>query len=179
MRKEGKAKGALGFGVRAGLGLAVAISCLGSAMAAEPDAPGEDGPPAWAYAIAGELLSPFCPGRTLTECPSPQAESLRMWIIVQAAAGRSRADVEAELFERYGDDIRPTPRAEGIGISAYLLPAFAFFGGGGLLAWFLYGATSRERPEMPMPTLDADAERRLDEALATEPAAPPDEVPKP
>ncbi|MEM7409127.1 MAG: cytochrome c-type biogenesis protein CcmH [Myxococcota bacterium] len=165
----------------AGVMVAMLLALAADGTAAQEAADDPEGPPPWAYAMAGELLSPFCPGRTLTECPSPQAESLRMWIIVQAAAGRSRQDIEAELYERYGDDIRSTPRTDGIGITAYLLPAFAFFGGGGLLAWFLVMATRRgggggggDGAPPPAP-LDAEQERRLDAALRGEDA---DEAPK-
>ena len=58
------------------------------ASRSEPQA-SEDHPD-WVYDVANELMSPFCPGRTLADCPSPDAASLRMWIAVQAAAGRSR-----------------------------------------------------------------------------------------
>ena len=81
-------------------------------------APASAQPEGWAYELSGEMMSPFCPGRTLADCPSPQADSLRMWILVQEAAGRSRPDVEEELYERYGDVILAAPRAEGIGIAA-------------------------------------------------------------
>jgi len=87
----------------------------------------------WAYGIANELLSPYCPGRTLAECPSPQAGELRAWISVQAAAGRTREDVVEELYERFGDQIRPTPKVEGFGVTAYALPIVAFLLGGVLV----------------------------------------------
>ena len=31
----------------------------------------------WAYELADAIMSPFCPGRALSECPSPQAGDLR------------------------------------------------------------------------------------------------------
>ncbi len=137
--------------------LLVALLLLGAAAVAEPEG--------WAYDLSGELMSPFCPGRTLSECPSPQANSLRMWLIVQEAAGRSRAEVEAELYERYGDAILAAPRAEGFGIAAYLIPVVAFMAGGALLALFLRRQTRAPAPVAAAGPVDAELERLVDEEL--------------
>ena len=72
---------------------------LALGIAAAP-AGGDEGE-GWAYRMANELMSPYCPGRTLAECPSGQAETLRVWLIVQEASGRSRAEVQEELVERW------------------------------------------------------------------------------
>ena len=45
-------------------------------------------PEGWSYELWNELMSPYCPGRTLAECPSPQAQTLRMWLLAQQAAER-------------------------------------------------------------------------------------------
>ena len=94
-------------------------------------------PEPWAYQVWRETMSPYCPGRTLADCPSSQADTLRLWIQLQEAAGRSREDVEAELVERYGDAVLPAPRARGLGMAAYLLPAAAFVAGGAVVLVFL------------------------------------------
>ena len=135
----------------------VGLLLFGSVAAAEPEG--------WAYELSGELMSPFCPGRTLSECPSPQADSLRMWMIVQEAAGRSRAEVEAELYERYGDVILAAPRAEGFGVTAYVIPVVAFLAGGALLALFLRRQTHAPRPVAVAGPVDAELERLVDEEL--------------
>ena len=131
-------------------------------------------PEGWAYDLAGEMMSPFCPGRTLADCPSPQADSLRMWILVQESAGRTRDDVEEELYERYGGVILAAPRAEGIGVAAYAIPVVAFVGGGGLIVWLLRRLTSRSAPVpeaktgavQGAPALDPELERIVEEELA-------------
>lgn len=104
---------------------------------ASPAGAENDRKDAWAYDLAHKLMSPYCPGRSLAECPSPQADELRLWIIEQARAGATRAEVEAELFRNFGDQIRQTPRAEGIGLVAYVVPAVCVVLGGVLLAVFL------------------------------------------
>ncbi|HKA14089.1 MAG TPA: cytochrome c-type biogenesis protein CcmH [Myxococcota bacterium] len=147
--------------------LLLALTALAASAGAEAPAIG-DTAPAWAYDLPNDLMSPFCPGRSLADCPSPDAASLRMWILVQAAAGRTRADVEEQLYARYGEVIRSAPKAEGFGTAAYLIPIAVFAGGGALVAWFLRRATRRAaaHPSPAAAPLDPEVERRLDEALS-------------
>jgi cytochrome c-type biogenesis protein CcmH/NrfF len=151
---------------RVGLAAIAATLLLGVSNAAgQADAAAElEG---WAYEVPNELMSPFCPGRTLSACTSPQAEELRMWLIVQEAAGRTREDVEAELFERYGDVLRPAPRAEGFGLTAYVFPVLAFLAGGVIVAVFLSRQTraSAAAVSTPRPP-DPELERIIDQELA-------------
>ena len=124
-------------------------------------------PEGWAYKLPHDLMSPFCPGRTIADCSSPQAESLRVWLIVQEASGRSREDVEAELFERYGDVLRPAPRATGFGLAAYVFPVIVFFAGGIVVAVFLRRQTRAvAKPEPSSLAFDPELERAIDRELA-------------
>ncbi len=145
---------------RAALVLFLVWFCAGPAQATESES--------WAYGLWGELMSPYCPGRTLADCPSGQAEQLRIWILVQAASGRSRDDVVAELLERFGDDIRPTPSAEGFGLTAYLIPAAAFAVGGVVVFAFLRRQTrdAALRPQTAPEALDPELERAIDEEFS-------------
>jgi cytochrome c-type biogenesis protein CcmH/NrfF len=124
-------------------------------------------PEGWAYKLSHDLMSPFCPGRTLSACSSPQADDLRMWMIVQEASGRSREDVEAELFERYGDVLRPAPRATGFGLAAYAFPVIAFLAGGVIVAVFLRRQTRAvAKPKPSAHPIDPELERVIDRELA-------------
>ena len=148
---------------------AVGALLLALAVAA-PSAPAEEAgePESWAYAYYNEVMSPFCPGRTLSACTSGQAENLRAWILIQAAAGRSREDVHAELFERYGDVILAAPEAVGFGVTAYVIPFGVFLLGGLVVAVFLRRQT-RAAAAVPQPAatpLDPEIERAIDEELA-------------
>jgi len=150
--------------------LVAALMIGAGEIARAVDAPSEPAAPleGWAYALAQELMSPFCPGRTLAECPSGKADSLRMWIIMQEAAGRPRAEVEDELYERYGDVIRAAPRAQGIGLAAYIAPVVVFLLGGAAVVMFLrvQKRRSRESKQAPSAASDPELERILDEELA-------------
>lgn len=138
--------------------LAVCALAFGSLPASAADS--------YAAALSHELMSPFCPGRTLADCPSGDAQTLRMWIQVQEAAGRSRTEVENELVERYGEAMLGAPRARGAGLAAYLLPLAAFLLGGAGLAVFLRRQTrlppAAAAPSTPLPS---ELARRVDEEL--------------
>ncbi len=139
--------------------------------------PVAQGADSYGYDLPKELLSPWCPGRTLADCPSPNAESVRMWILVQEAAGRSEDEVKADLLERFGDQILGAPKAEGVGLTAYLVPATVFLIGGGLVFVFLRRQTRQSRllasdasdvqvVDGPDAHLDPELERLVDEDLA-------------
>jgi cytochrome c-type biogenesis protein CcmH/NrfF len=145
--------------------LAFAATLIAFSISAAP-AHSEDSAD-WAYELHNELMSPFCPGRTLADCSSAQAANMRMWIVVQAATGRTRSDVKEELLERYGDVLRPAPLPTGFGFTAYAFPVIAFLAGGVLVAVFLRrqtrGTAQTTRVVAP---LDPDLERLIDEELA-------------
>jgi cytochrome c-type biogenesis protein CcmH/NrfF len=60
---------------------------------------------ALALELSHDLMSPYCPGRTISTCPSPQARELEADILAQARAGRSREQIEQILVDRFGGDI--------------------------------------------------------------------------
>lgn len=91
----------------------------------------------WGYDLANELMSPYCPGRTLNDCPSTQASELKSWILAQEVAGRSQTEVETDLYARYGDVILQAPKATGFGLAAYVLPVLAVAAGAALVVVFL------------------------------------------
>ena len=139
--------------------------------------PAAQGADSYGYDLPKQLLSPWCPGRTLADCPSPDAESVRLWILVQEAAGRTEDEVKADLLDRFGDQILGAPKAEGVGLTAYLAPATAFLIGGGLVFVFLRRQTRQARLLAPDASdvlaldgsealLDPELERLVDEDLA-------------
>lgn len=141
---------------------ALAIFML--AFAAAPAAGDASG---WSAELAKQVMSPFCPGLALSECPSPQAEQLRQWIIAQEQAGLSRAETEQRLYEVWGDQLRHSPRAQGIGILAYAVPGAAILLGGAIALGFLRrqsrrGQNRREAAPAPdEPELAALVDREI------------------
>lgn len=119
----------------------LALCCAGGLLwlmlAAPVLAQADPEAPSWGYALSHELMSPFCPGRTLAACTSPQAAELRQWILLQEAAGADREEVITILEERYGNVIRSTPEVEGWGLAAWFLPVGVLVVGGLLVFWVL------------------------------------------
>jgi cytochrome c-type biogenesis protein CcmH/NrfF len=150
------------------LGLAAISAALlfGASAATAADGEAAAEPEGWAYKISHDLMSPFCPGRTLSACPSPKADELRRWLIDQEDSGRSREDVEAELFEIWGNVLRSAPLAEGFGMAAYVFPVIAFLAGGVVVGVFLRRQTRAVADPAPSaPASDPELERAIDREL--------------
>ena len=73
-----------------------------------------------------QVMSPFCPGRTLSNCPSPQADVLRDGIKERIRAGAAADDIWEELYAAYGDQVRSVPRASGFNLLAWVIPGLFF-----------------------------------------------------
>ena len=157
-----------------------AAALITGALLAAPGASAEQSPAArpqvtaagesYALELYNGLMSPYCPGRTLMDCPSGQATELRDWIAGQEQAGRPRQEVEDELYAKYGDVILQAPRAEGFGLAAYVLPVIAFLIGGVIVWLFLRrqaAAGAGAAQARPRASLDPEIERRIDEELRT------------
>lgn len=157
------------------MGAALLTLVLVGALAAAPSRAEDQvaaGPEreSWSAELAGDVMSPFCPGRTLIDCPSAQAREVVDWIDAQEAAGRSREVVEDELYEAFGDVLLQAPRAEGFGLAAYVVPVVASLAGAVALFVFLRrqggGAPPPGGPSAAPPSPDdAALEREIDDEL--------------
>jgi cytochrome c-type biogenesis protein CcmH/NrfF len=122
--------------------------------------------PGWGYNLANELMSPYCPGRALPDCPSPQASELRQWIIAQEREGRPESEVMAQLLGRFGEGMLQQPRASGFGLTAYAIPIAGVIAGGALLFVFFrrQAAKAGSAPMAPrLAPVDPELERQVDE----------------
>ncbi len=54
--------------------------------------------------LANDLMSPYCPGRTISSCPSQQARKLEDYILEQAEAGQSKEQIEQSLVVQFGEE---------------------------------------------------------------------------
>lgn len=96
-------------------------------------APEDERADAGARQIYQEVMSPYCPGLLLANCPSAPAERLRQQIHSAIVAGVSTDAVRAQLIERFGDRVLAAPVARGFGLAAWLTPAL-FVAAGGVVA---------------------------------------------
>lgn len=108
--------------------------------------------------ISSEVMSPFCDGVTLHDCPSAEADELRREIATWARAGMSEQAILDRLEREYGV-VRGTPD----NAVAWVLPGLAALGGavGVLLLarrWAKRGHRARAR-------VSAEDRRRIDAEL--------------
>jgi cytochrome c-type biogenesis protein CcmH/NrfF len=84
--------------------------------------------------IYGSVMSPFCPGRLLSDCPSDQATQLKHQILDDLQAGKTEGSIIEGLEGRFGSVIRAMPQGTGMGLVAWVAPPlfflFALVGGG-------------------------------------------------
>jgi len=125
-----------------------------------------------ARAIFADVLSPYCPGLSLTACPSQGAFILKDSIRKELAAGRTSEQVWAGLEARFGPSIYAKPKARGVGLLAWIGPYVAIALAGLLLTWWLRRGASRERAPAVLvtddPTLRDDQRAALDAALRSD-----------
>ncbi|HEX9727096.1 MAG TPA: cytochrome c-type biogenesis protein CcmH [Gemmatimonadales bacterium] len=66
--------------------------------------------------LLGTLMSPFCPGLTLANCPSAYAETLRVSVRGRLDAGEEPDSIVESLVAAFGEGMRGAPRAAGLGL---------------------------------------------------------------
>jgi cytochrome c-type biogenesis protein CcmH len=96
--------------------------------------------------VAGDLMSPACPGRTLLNCTSSQAEQWRELIRQKLAQGESPAQVVQYFVDIGGEAVLAAPPKKGFALAAWLLPLFVMVNGVGLIV-VLTRRWARRRPE--------------------------------
>ena len=114
-----------------------------------------------AHRLSTDVMSPFCPGRTLADCPSPDAAALRKEVRALLDAGRSEDEVRSMLERHFGDSVVGVPRSP----LAWLLPLLALGLGLVGLAFALRRLAARPEPGGPTEdrtALDASLEAELD-----------------
>lgn len=116
--------------------------------------------------VARNIMSPYCPGVTLHDCPSAEAIALRTRIEGWAEDGMSQAAIMDRLVDEFGPSIRAAPPAEGAGLLAWVLPGLAVIAGGTVA--LLVARRWNARPpseDVPARTLSDDDRNRLDADL--------------
>jgi cytochrome c-type biogenesis protein CcmH/NrfF len=119
------------------------------------------------------LLSPFCPGFMLSQCPAAESLALRDSIQALALLGWNADALEAWMLGNHGEEYRAVPQRSGAGLLAWFLPPLALLFGAGLVGVVLrrlrggagVPAEVTVAPEGPPDALDPDSEERLREAI--------------
>ena len=136
--------------------LAVALSCCVIAVACvRTDEDPEVTRARQANELSRDLMSPFCPGRTLADCSSPDAAAVREEIRDALKQGDSPEQIRSRIEGRFGDHVVGVPRQ----LLGWLIPILALVAGAAALLWILRRAVSRPAP--PTRTLSPEVEARL------------------
>ena len=88
--------------------------------------PGPASPAARAAGIEAEVKCPQCSGQSALESNAPAARAVRAFVTAQVQAGRTNADIEAALRDRYGADLLLRPPSTGIGGLVWVIPVVVF-----------------------------------------------------
>jgi cytochrome c-type biogenesis protein CcmH len=83
--------------------------------------------------IAADLMSPACPGRTLLNCTSGQAEQWRELIRQKLAQGERKEQILQYFVNIRGEEILAAPPKRGFALTAWLFPVFIIVNGAGLI----------------------------------------------
>src|SRR5262245_14091438 len=83
--------------------------------------------------VAGELMSPACPGRTLLNCTSSQDEQWRELIRQKLTNGESKEQILQYFVDISGEAILAAPPKKGFALTAWLLPLFVVINGAVLI----------------------------------------------
>jgi cytochrome c-type biogenesis protein CcmH len=119
--------GLLAFGAWTGVGAQVPE--LSSAPRAARDSVLE----ARTSAVAAQLRCPVCQGLSIQDSPSDLAQSMRVVVRDQLAAGKTPEEVQAYFVSKYGEWILLAPKAQGFNVVAYALPVLAVLVGGAVI----------------------------------------------
>src|SRR5262245_13970866 len=142
--------------------LALLLACCVSAVAcSRADEDPEIVRARQANELSRDLMSPFCPGRTLADCGSPDAAAVRQEIHQALAAGERPEAVRGRIEARFGDHVVGVPRQP----LGWALPILVLLAGAGVLAWVLRRALRTPPPAQRTlsPEVEARLSRELDE----------------
>jgi len=75
--------------------------------------------------LYGQIMSPYCPGVTLSACSSGKASALRQEIKLWLLSGVGEAEVRARLESRFGEEVFGLPSGGSFRVVAWLAPILA------------------------------------------------------
>ncbi len=111
-----------------------------------------------AHELSRELMSPYCPGRTLADCPSPDAGAVRDEIREALRAGEPVDAIRARIESRFGAQVIGVPTTT----LGWMIPVVMLAAGAIVLVLALRRAVSR--PGV-LPRVSSDVAERLEQEL--------------
>jgi cytochrome c-type biogenesis protein CcmH len=117
--------------------------------------------------LEGQVMCPTC-HTTLDQSDSDAARAIEAHIKTRIAQCWSAKQIEDELVANFGAGILAAPPHKGFDLLAWWLPIAGVVAGAALLAVGVWRWSRTHEPDTVEPAveLDAETERRVDEALA-------------
>jgi cytochrome c-type biogenesis protein CcmH len=112
-----------------------------------------------------QVLSPFCPGRSLNDCPSSKAAELKDQMRDRLAQGEAPEAIIEAVIAQYGEQYRAVPRFSGVGMFVWLIP-LSFVVLGGLVALKVSSGRKGAKSAPVQPPLSPEVQRRVEEELS-------------
>ena len=141
--------------------------CIAAFIANAPLAHADDPSEAVAHEVFNTVMSPFCPGRLLNDCPSSSATELKDKIRTELRSGKSKEQVLEEVYSTFGSELRAAPENKGFGTVAWWTPVLFLVVGGITIAAWLKRTQSSGAAEAPESEREVSPEmrRRIEEEL--------------
>ena len=117
--------------------------------------------------ISHAVLSPYCPGRLLSDCPSSAASDLKKEIYNKLDAGQSPEQVIEDLYMTFGDKIRAVPSTQGFGLFAWITPFLFLILGGGILLFWLRRHARQEATSAATVELSSEEQQKVEQFLSS------------
>jgi cytochrome c-type biogenesis protein CcmH len=115
--------------------------------------------------VSKQVMSPFCDGLTIHDCPSQQSAELRAEILEMAQSGMSAGAIVDELVARYGERVRGVPEPSGTDLLVWIIPGIG--AAAALAAAFVLARrfSARRRAEAE-PSISSEERARVDAELS-------------
>ncbi len=136
--------------------LALVLALLAAPARAQDDA--EVALARTAHELSRELMSPYCPGRTLADCPSPDAGAVRDEIRSSLRAGESVDAIRTRIESRFGAQVIGVPTTW----LGWAIPIVVLIAGALALVFALRRAVA---PARAAPRIAHDVAERLEREL--------------
>jgi cytochrome c-type biogenesis protein CcmH/NrfF len=95
-----------------------------------------------AYDLYQKVFSPFCPGRSLNDCPSSKAQELKAEMRAKLESGVPPDTILEDVFQTFGEKYRTVPHYSGVGKLVWWVP-LGFLAVG--FALVMFAASKRKR----------------------------------
>jgi cytochrome c-type biogenesis protein CcmH len=115
--------------------------------------------------LEGQIMCLTC-HTTLDQSDAPFAQRVKHLIQERIDQCETAGEIKTELVGMFGARILAAPPHKGFDLLAWWLPLGGILAGGLLLAGGVWRWSRTRAPDAPVPPLDVETERRLDELLA-------------